>query len=133
MIVLDASALTDWLLGTPLLGAAVAARIRSARSLHTLDMAYVEVISALRQKLRRGELSGARADVALADLAETPLRRHPAAPLSERIWTLRSSHSAYDAAYVALAEVLSAPLLTTDRRLARSQGHRALILEASTQ
>lgn len=130
MIVLDASALTDWLLGTPRRGQAVADEIRGARHLHTLDLADVEVVSALRRKAAHGELGERRAQQALGDLAATPMRRHRAAPLTLRIWELRASHSAYDAAYVALAESLSVPLLTTDQRLARSRGHTARIVEA---
>jgi len=132
MIVLDASALTDWLLQTPARGPAVGERMRAARSLHTLDLASVEVLSALRRKLARRELDTARTRLALADLAQTRLRRHRATPLTDRIWALRASHGAYDAAYVALAEVLDAPLVTTDRRLARSHGHDAVIVDPST-
>ena len=78
----------------------------------------------------RGGLSTQRAKQALTDLAAAPVIRHPAASLTERIWELRKSHSAYDAAYVALAEALDMPLLTTDQRLARSTGHSARIVEA---
>jgi len=132
VIILDASALADWLLGTPRLGTAVAARIRDARILHTLDVAFVEVVGAVRGKLLRGELSSRRGVEAVSDLLATPIRRHEAAPLAPRVWALRETHSAYDAAYVGLAEVLRMPLLTTDRRLARSHGHTAQIIDASS-
>jgi len=56
-----------------------------------------------------------------------PIRRYPATRLLERIWRLRGALSAYDAAYVALAEALDAPLVTTDRRLAQAEGHGARI------
>jgi predicted nucleic acid-binding protein len=130
LIVLDASAFVDRLLGVGKQATAVAEEMRQARFLHTLDLAFVEVISTFRRKAARGELSSRRARQALGDLAAAPVVRHPAAPLAERIWELRASHSAYDAAYVALAEALALPLLTTDRRLARSTGHRARIVEA---
>ncbi len=104
--------------------------MRRARSLHTLDLAYVEVVSTLRRLEARRELGNQRARQALSDLATAPVTRHPAAPYAERIWELRKNHSAYDAAYVALAEALSMPLLTTDQRLARATGHRARIIEA---
>ncbi|MDQ2939097.1 MAG: type II toxin-antitoxin system VapC family toxin, partial [Actinomycetota bacterium] len=85
---------------------------------------------ALRRMEARSELNERRALQALGDLAAMSVLHHRASHLLVRIWELRASHSAYDAAYVALAEALSMPLLTTDRRLARSTGHRARILEA---
>jgi predicted nucleic acid-binding protein len=66
---------------------------------------------------RRG-LSGDRAGEAVEDLLDLPLSRYPHEPLLPRIWALRDRCTAYDAAYVALAEVLAAPLLTRDRGLA---------------
>lgn len=129
MIVLDASALTDWLLGTPGRGEAIAEEMRRAGHIHTLDFASIEILSALRRKTSTGELSARRAVAAIDDLALTPLLRHAVAPLVRRIWDLRRTHSSYDAAYVALAEVLEAPLVTTDGRLARSRGHGATILD----
>ena len=65
--------------------------------------------------------------MALTDLADLPLRRYPHDFLLPRIWDLRNNLTAYDAAYVALAEVLDIPLLTRDRRLAAAAGHRAQI------
>jgi predicted nucleic acid-binding protein len=130
VIVVDASALVDWLLQTPARGPAVAERMRIGRFVQTLDLAYVEVVSALRRKATRGELDEQRSELALDDLADAPLRGYPAGPLARRIWNLRATLTAYDAAYVALAEALNAPLVTTDARLARSSGHRAQILEA---
>lgn len=132
MIVIDASALVDWLLGTRGLAAAVSTRLLRATSLHSIDLAYVEVVSAFRRKAALGELPSRRAEQALAALLDLPIRQHSAAPLAPRIWQLRATHSAYDAAYVALAEALRAPLLTTDQRLARSHGHVASIVEAVT-
>lgn len=94
-------------------------------------MIYAEVVSALRQNALRGELTPERADLALTALGQLRLRRHSVRPLVPRIWELRSSHGAYDSAYLALAEGLAAPLLTTDGRLARSGGHRAQIVDLS--
>jgi predicted nucleic acid-binding protein len=96
-------------------------------------MIYAEVMSAFRQNALRGELTAARADLAIAALAQLRLRRHSARPLAHRIWELRSTHGAYDAAYIALAEGLAAPLLTTDGRLARSGGHRAQVVDLSAR
>lgn len=66
--------------------------------------------------------------VALADLADARLIRHPAAPLDAGIWSLRDTHSACDAAYVALPEALALPLVATDGRVTRSHGHAAEII-----
>ena len=59
-----------------------------------------------------------------------PIRRYPSRQLLERVFELRNNLTAYDAAYVALAEALDAPLVTTDDRLARSTGHTAEIPHA---
>jgi predicted nucleic acid-binding protein len=128
VIVVDASAIADLLLRTPRLAACVAAELRADGFPQTLDLADVEVVSVLERKARRGELELGRAEEALDDLASLPVRRHGAAEFRRRIWELRDELSAYDAAYVALAEALSAPLLTTDSRLARAGGHRAEIV-----
>jgi predicted nucleic acid-binding protein len=74
-----------------------------------------------------GEIDSERGRMALVDLADLPLRRYPHDFLLPRIWDLRSNLTAYDAAYVALAEVLDTPLLTRDRRLAAAAGHHAQI------
>jgi predicted nucleic acid-binding protein len=63
----------------------------------------------------------------LVDYGALPIRRYPHALLVERIWQLRANLTAYDGAYVALAEVLNAPLVTRDKRLAAARGHRAVI------
>jgi predicted nucleic acid-binding protein len=103
-----------------------------ARVLHSLDFVQLEVLSALRRRVARGLLTEPRADAAVFDLGSLPLRRHHAFPLTRRVWQLRAALSPYDAAYVALAEALSAPLLTTDKRLASSSGHRARIVAAGS-
>jgi predicted nucleic acid-binding protein len=128
VIVVDGSAIAGLLLRTPRVADRVAAHLRADGFPQTLDLADVEVVSVLGRKSRRGELEASRAAEALDDLASLPVRRHRAAPFRYRIWELRGSLSAYDAAYVALAEALSAPLLTTDSRLARAGGHRAEIV-----
>jgi predicted nucleic acid-binding protein len=72
-----------------------------------------------------GEIDGARGGLALANLADFPLRRSPYDVLSPRIWELRNNLTDQDDAWVALAEALDTPLLTRDRR--RAAGHRARI------
>jgi predicted nucleic acid-binding protein len=129
MIVLDASALVDWLLVGPN-APAVTTHMRARGPSHTLDFAHLEVLSAFRNNLSAGELEAERAGFAVGDLLASPLIFHRAAPFASRAWELRATHTPYDAAYVALAEALDAPLVTTDHRLARSSGHRATIIEA---
>ena len=80
-----------------------------------------------RRYAAKGEIDGERGRAALSDLADFPLRRYPHDFLLPRIWDLRHNLTAYDAAYVALAEALDMPLLTRDRRLAATTGHSARI------
>lgn len=86
---------------------------------HLIDL---EFLQALRRMVRRGELSEDRANDARVLLDELNLTRFPHEPLSDRIWELRHNLTAYDAAFVALAEVLSEPLITCDARLASTKG-----------
>jgi predicted nucleic acid-binding protein len=130
MIVIDGSALVEWLLDRDR-APAVAEQLRE-QDVHALDFTHLEVISGLRRRLAAGEIDADRGWFAVDDLRETPLEYHPAAPFAWRAWELRDSHTPYDAAYIALAEGLDAPLVTTDARLARSTGHRAEIVEAGS-
>jgi predicted nucleic acid-binding protein len=74
-----------------------------------------------------GDMSAQRGREALEDLTDLSLRRYPHDVLLPRVWELRANLTAHDAAYVALAEALGAPLLTRDRRLAGAVGHRARV------
>jgi predicted nucleic acid-binding protein len=103
------------------------ARLFGRVSLHAPHLLDVEVAQVLRRYAARGELTAARGVEALADLAAFPLTRYPHDLLLARIWALRENLTAYDAAYVALAEALRAPLVTRDERLASAPGHRATI------
>ncbi|MBX3126832.1 MAG: type II toxin-antitoxin system VapC family toxin [Polyangiaceae bacterium] len=124
MIVLDASAIVELLLGT-VPGRAVAARIEDpAVGLHVPHLLDLEVVQVLRRYLREGEIEAASASNALAELRSLDLERHAHEPLLDRIWALRANLTAYDAAYLALAEALDATLLTCDARLARAPGAR---------
>jgi predicted nucleic acid-binding protein len=82
----------------------------------------VEVASALRRLATSGAIGTDVATLAHADLLDLRVQVYPYAPFGERVWALRSVASAYDAAYVALAEALHAPLATLDGRLARTPG-----------
>jgi predicted nucleic acid-binding protein len=81
----------------------------------------------LRRFVAGGELSTARAEQALADYDDLRIARYPHRSLLRRIWQLRENCTAYDAAYLALAEAVGAPLITCDRRLASVPGHRATV------
>jgi predicted nucleic acid-binding protein len=127
MIVVDASALLEFLLQTPL-GIRVEARLfRDQDEFHSPHLADVEVTQGLRRLVRTGEVSPGRAAEAIADLADLDLHRHPHLDLLTRAWKLRDTIRAYDAMYVALAEAIDAPLVTCDGPLAASAGHSARI------
>ncbi|HEU4630016.1 MAG TPA: type II toxin-antitoxin system VapC family toxin [Gemmatimonadaceae bacterium] len=122
MIVLDASAALELLLRGPA-AAAIAARVfRPRESLHAPQLLDLEVAQVVRRYWLAGDLSADRGREALTDLADLPLERYPHEPLLSRIWALRHNATAYDAAYLALAEALGAPLLTRDARLASVPG-----------
>ena len=122
MIVLDASALVELLLGTSL-GRTIAERIANpAAGLHMPHLADVEVAQALRRYVREGELDAGSAALALDDLRALDVQRHSHEPLLDRVWALRENLTAYDAVNVALAEALETTLLTCDGRLARAPG-----------
>lgn len=120
MIVLDASALVELILGTQT-GQLVAARIAdAAEGLHAPHLADLEVVQALRRYVREGDIDAETAAVALDDFRALDLQRHAHEPLLERVWQLRQNLTAYDAAYVALAEVLDGVLVTCDGPLSRA-------------
>jgi predicted nucleic acid-binding protein len=117
LIVVDASVLVDAFIGE----ASAAARI-SGQELHAPHLVDLEVASALRRLQADGQIDAGVGGELLGALARANLHRHAHRPLLGQIWALRENLSAYDAAYVALAGVLDAPLVTTDRRLADTPG-----------
>jgi predicted nucleic acid-binding protein len=123
MLVVDASALTELILGRPA-GDVVGEHLVQHRfALHAPHLVDVEVLSALRRLVASGGATVDRAGEAIADLRDLPIERYPHHILVARIWQLRENFSAYDASYVALAEGAAdepVPLLTTDGRLARA-------------
>ena len=122
MIVVDASALLAALL-RPAESRQIRARLFEAgESLHAPHLIDLECTQTLRRFVSVGDIDAARARQALTVLMTLPMRRYPHLTLLSRIWALRSNMTAYDAAYVALAEALEAPLLTRDARLAAAAG-----------
>jgi len=127
MIVLDASAAVDWLLQTPA-GQLVENRIYSRnQTLHAPHVLDLEVAQVLRRLVAQRVVTGLRAQQAVEDLLDLRITRYPHDVLLSRIWRLRHNFSAYDAAYITLAEELGAVLVTRDSRLASNFGHSASI------
>lgn len=126
MIVVDCAAVVDALTavaGTENLRARLA-----TEELHAPSLLDYEVVSALRGLVLAGHLSAARAQDLLTDFEDLPIRRWPSADvLRRRAFQLRDNVSAYDAAYVVLAEALGCVLLTRDARLSLSSGHSVRI------
>lgn len=122
MIVVDSSAFVDLAFGRDQLGPWVAEQLRAAASLAAPYVVDVEVMGACRSLAHRNVVSDAVAHEAVEAFWRMPVERYPHMSLRERVWELRHSVTAPDAAYVALAEALDVVLVTTDRRLARAHG-----------
>lgn len=120
MIVVDASAILEVLLQTPAAQRVSRLLFAAGETLHAPHLIDLEIAEVLRRYARSGVISAERASEALADLADFPLTRYPHSILLTRIWQMRNSLTAYDAAYVALAEALDARLVTRDRALAKA-------------
>jgi len=125
MIVLDASAALDWLLQTSA-GQSIDKRISLRNeTLHAPHLLDLEVTQVLRRLAFEGVVSVRRAEEAVRDLLDLRITRYPHLVFLSRIWQLRHNFSAYDAAYIALAERLGAALVTRDARLASAAGRAA--------
>jgi len=122
VIVIDCAAVVDAL--TAVSGSENLRAALADEDLHAPTLLDFEVVSALRGLTLRNHITPARAHDALTDFDALSIQRWPsAAPLRLRAFSLRNNLSAYDAAYVVLAEALQCPVLTRDTRLARSSGH----------
>jgi predicted nucleic acid-binding protein len=118
VIVVDASAVLDGLLDAPSHPGIAVALSGARQPLAAPDLLDVEVLSVLRRWEQRGEITTARARVALDDLDALPVVRHSARALTDIAWSMRKTLTAYDAQYVTLAKILPGTLLTTDQRMA---------------
>jgi predicted nucleic acid-binding protein len=127
VIVLDASAAVEWLLRTEK-GLRVEAGIFSRRgTLHAPHLLDVEIAHALRRYTRDRRVTEARAEELLQTFGKLRIVRHGHMSVLTRVWELRHNLTAYDAIYIALAEVLAAPLLTCDAKIAAAPGHNATV------
>lgn len=125
MIVIDASALVDMIIGWR--ADRIRERLRATPEWHVPVTIDAELLHALRRQTFTGAVGIEHVSTALDLLSGPMLTRHPVQPLARRMWALQRNITAYDAAYVALAESLALPLLTRDARLARASGHTATI------
>lgn len=123
MLVVDASVLAPALADDGPDGDTARARLRG-QSLAAPELVDLETTSVIRRQMLAGHLDARRARLALTDLVELPLRRAAHRPLLARCWDLKQNVTVYDAAYVALAELLDVVLLTADIRLASASGPR---------
>ena len=131
-VVIDASAVVEYLLRTNRAGHIEAIIQRPDVVLHVPALCDIEVASALRRALIQRRVTLGRVGEAIDDLRDLPIVRHGHQSLFERIVDLRDNFSAYDATYIALAERLEAELLTADGHLARAiQEHLALVVIAA--
>ena len=120
LYVVDASVAVEYLLRTPL-GLSLAETLEDA-GLAAPDLIDAEVVSVLRRAVLTQRLAEGRAVMALEDLVQWPVERISSRALAPMTWQYHNNVTAYDAFYVAAANVLEAPLLTADGRLARAPG-----------
>lgn len=129
MIVVDSSAMVNLLLNASPHAEAIAARLRdNAGAIAVPHLLDVEVGQVLRRVVLRAEMSEDGVRRALDRLLSFPLRRFGHELLLARALEMRDNVTVYDGVFLALAEALKAPLLTSDARLSRSSGHRAEVV-----
>jgi predicted nucleic acid-binding protein len=127
VIVVDASVLANTIADDGAVGRRARGELRAAGELAAPDLVDVETTAVLRKRWLAGAISDQRFAVAIEDLEDLELDRYPTLPLMRRAYELRANVTAYDAAYIALAEVLGCGLLTGDLRLTNAPGPRCAI------
>ena len=126
MIVLDASVVVELLTNGPLADYIRYELANPKEPFIVPHLVDVEVVSALRRLAVDRRIDSHRSAQMLAALAELPAERYPHTPLLGRIWQIRRNFTAYDAAYIALAEATNSALCTCDEKLRK--GHRARVV-----
>ena len=124
---LDASAILEVLLSTPAAPSVYGRLSVNGETLHAPHLLDLEILQVLRRYCAHGEITLDRAEQAVVDYLDLPITRYAHDIFALRVWELRQNLTAYVGVYVALAEALSAPLITRDRRLAAASGHGAII------
>jgi predicted nucleic acid-binding protein len=128
VIVVDASAILEILLKTHRAPKVESLIFKPGVTLHAPHLLDLEIAQGLRRYLHLRDIDEDRAQEAWLVFSDLPLVRYPHTFMMSRIWELRHNVTAYDAAYIALAEELRAPLVTRDIRLRTAHGHRAKIV-----
>lgn len=127
MIVIDASVLANVVGDDSDDGQRAREEFRAVGAVAAPDLVDVETVAVLRKRWIAGTISDQRFSEAIGDLEQLELDRYPALAFMRRAYELRANVTAYDSAYVALAETLSCELLTADKRLASAPGPRCVI------
>jgi predicted nucleic acid-binding protein len=127
LIVVDASVLANVIGDDGADGKRACREIRGARDVAAPDLVDVETVAVLRKRWLAGTLSDRRFAAAIGDLERIDVDRCPTLPLMRRAYELRANVTAYDASYIALAELLGCELLTGDQRLASAPGPRCTV------
>ena len=105
-------------------GGAARTRLTAEASVASPALVDLEFTNVLRGLVVKKSINPRQAGRALAEFIQAPIQRYAHLALLDRIWRLRDNLTAYDASYVALAELLGVHLLTIDRRLAVVPGIR---------
>lgn len=127
MIVIDASVLANVLADDGADGQRARAELRSAGEISAPDLVDVETVAVLRKRWLAKTISARRFASAVDDLEAMAIDRYPTLRFMRRAYEVRENVTAYDASYIALAEVLGCELLTGDARLAKAPGTRCAI------